>query len=203
MKILENLVDKRAGYSEANLVKALFLISKGAIGRPTLMKRLNLTEAPVKTMLKSLTKGRLIKSGIEGAFLTDRGRGLTKKILRRIPKLPIEIKTKTYADYGLYKKMYKHRYDFAILVKGIAHKIRDGVEQRDNAVKSGAIGATTLIQKKQAIMFPLNRYKIDSAFSNYLRKNFDVRDSDAVIICFGPSRSKAENSAISVALSLI
>ena len=203
MKILENLVDKRAEYSIANIVKVLFLISKEPLGRFELMGKLGLTEAPVKTMLKNLAKNKLIKSTIEGAVLDYKGKGLFTRITKVIPKSPIEIDAQNYTDYGLYKKLYKNRLDLAILVRNVSHKIRDGVEQHDIAVKTGAVGATTLVQKNNKIVFPSTWYEIKSEFNNYLKVHFDIKNNDAIIICFGPSYHKVEEAALTTALSLI
>ena len=117
MKVLENLIDKRAGYSIGDLVKTLFLILYEPLGRPELMRRLGLKEASVKTLLRNLAKNKLIKPTVEGAVLTNKGKKLIGKIIRKIPKLPVEVYTQIYTDYGLYKKLYRSRYDLAILVK--------------------------------------------------------------------------------------
>lgn len=203
MKILENLVDKRAGYSAAQVVKTLFLIAEKPLGRFELMKKLHLKEASVKTLLRNLTIHKLITPTVKGAVLTTKGRGLLRKIRKKIPRLPVEIDAQTYTDYGLYKKLYKNRLDLAIVIKNVSHKIRDGVEQRDIAVKSGAMGATTLVQKNNNIVFPAGWYEIKREFSDYLKGCFDIKNNDTIIISFGPSYSNVEEAALTVALSLL
>ncbi len=203
MKILENLVDKRAGYSPAHIVKSLFLMSKEPLGRFELMNKLDLKEASVKTLLKNLARNKLIKPTLEGSVPTNKGRKLLSRITKKMPRLPEEIDAQNYTDYGLYKKLYKNRFDIAIVVKNSAGKIRDGVEQHDIAVKAGAIGCTTLVRKNGRIMFPLTWHEVKKEFADYLGSHFAVKNNDAILICFGPSRAAAEEAVLAVALSLL
>ena len=46
------------------------------------------------------------------------------------------------------------KHNCAVLVKGMAHRIKMGCEQRDEAVRAGAVGATTLFVKDGQIVFP-------------------------------------------------
>jgi hypothetical protein len=82
-----------------------------------------------------------------------------------------------------------------------------GIEQRDVAVKAGAIGATTLIQKSGKITFPSKGLDVNNLdvnkFGNHLKKIFEINDNDVIIICSAPSYKIAEYAALEVGLSLI
>jgi len=194
---LKKLVDKRASYSIPHIVKTLFLAEKEPQGRFKLMKELNLGEATVKTLLKNLVKGKLLKSTKRGVILTTSGKKTHDKIKKKIV-FPVQIDAGNYTDYG----PYRNKFDSAILVKNEAKKIKSGIEQRDIAVKAGAIGATTLIQKNGKVLFPYKSLDVKK-FGNYLREFFEINDNDVIIICSAHSYDIAEYAALEVGLSLI
>lgn len=193
---LKKLIDKRASYSVPHIAKTLFLVEKEPQGRFKLMKELNLGEATVKTLLKNLVKGELLKSTKKGVVLSASGKKLIENIKKKM-SYPIKIDAKKYTDSGLYET----KFDSAILVKNAAKKIRLGIEQRDVAVKAGAIGATTLIQKNGKLTFPSKSLYIGN-FGNYLKKHFDLKDGDVVVICSAASYKVAEFAALEVGLYL-
>lgn len=194
---LKKFIDKRASYSIPHIVKTLFLIEKEPHGRFKLMKELDLGEATVKTLLKNLVKGNLLKSTKRGVILTMSGKKIFDKIKEKMV-FPIPIDAGNYTDHGL----YKNKFDSAILVKNGAKKIRLGIEQRDVAIKAGAIGATTLIQKNGKIIFPSKSLDVNK-FGDYLKKYFKISDNDVIVICSAHSYKIAEYAALEVGLSLI
>lgn len=193
---LKKLIDKRASYSVPYIIKTLFLVEKEPQGRFKLMKELDLGEATVKTLLKNLVKGNLLKSTKRGVALSTSGKKLIGKIKNKM-SYPIKIDAGKYTDSGLYKT----KFDSAILVKNAAKKIRLGIEQRDAAVKAGAIGATTLIQKNGKIIFPSKSLDVGE-FGNYLKKYFEIKDGDVIVICSATSYKIAEFAALEVGLYL-
>lgn len=200
---MDRFVDSRAGYSAASVAKALFVLSAAPAGRFELMERTGLTEAPARTMMKKLAAAGMIKPTIEGAVLTKKGRELVAAMRRRMPRLPEQVDAESYTDSGMYRKMYKGRTDMAVLVRKAAAKVRDGVEQRDIAVKAGAIGATTLVQKRGRLVFPATWYELKKEFCDYIRDKLVPSDDDVIVICFGPLPLKVEEAALAVALSLM
>jgi predicted transcriptional regulator len=194
---LKKLVDKRASYSTPHIVKTLFLVEKEPQGRFKLMKELNLGEATVKTLLKNLVRGNLLKSTKGGVVFTALGKKTFGKIKGKM-EFPVRIDANDYTDRG----SYKNKFDSAILVKNEAKKIRSGIEQRDIAVKAGAIGATTLTQKNDKITFPSKGLDVKK-FGDYLRGFFEINDNDVIVICSAPSYDIAEYAALEVGLSLI
>jgi len=187
----KNLIDVRASYSIVDIVKVLFLLSEKPIGRHQLMKEMGLGEAPTKTLIKRLKKNNLIKRTTRGSVLTKKGTLLVSKILNNISK-PVEIRVDEYT-------VGKH--NFAVLVKKASSKIKSGIEQRDEAIKIGADGATTLVCKNDKLTFPgCDRKVID--LEKVLRKNFKIENKDVIVIGSGPTRKKAEEASIIVALSL-
>ncbi|MDI6826554.1 MAG: DUF4443 domain-containing protein [Candidatus Aenigmarchaeota archaeon] len=191
INIFKGLIDVRASYSSVDIVKILFLLPEKPMGRLRLMKELGLGEATTKTLIKRLKDSRLIKSSTKGNLLTKRGNALVKKILEKISR-PIEI---TANEYSVGK------YSTAILVKNSSKKIKFGVEQRDEAIKIGASGATTLICENGRLIFPGCNKDIGD-LEQVLREKFRIKDGDVIIIGSASDRKKSDDASIAVALSL-
>jgi len=189
--MFKGLVDIRASYSIAHVVKVLFLLSEKPMGRHQLMKEIGLGEATVKTLIKRLKNNNLIKKSTKGNVLTKKGTLLVNKILKNISR-PVEIAIKKYTV---------GKYNFAILVKNSSNRVRSGIEQRDEAIKIGADGATTLVCKNKRLIFPgCDRKVVD--LEKILRKNFKIENEDVIVIGSGSTKKKAEEASIIIALSL-
>lgn len=85
----------RPSYDEAHVIWALDLIgSEPPLGRLSLMKRLGLGEASVKTMLRRLREFGLIKvDRVGGAELTDKGRSVLEEWRRNVEISTTQIKS--------------------------------------------------------------------------------------------------------------
>lgn len=85
IKVIEEAVKPKQGnkpkYEEPHVILALETINKEQpIGRLSLMKKLNLSEAPIKTLLKRLREIGIIKvDKVGGAELTEEGKNLVKE----------------------------------------------------------------------------------------------------------------------------
>lgn len=192
IKSLSKMVDKRASYSIAQIVKTLFLVEKEPAGRIELMRELNLKEAPVKTLLKNLRNNKLIKPTTKGNVLTVEGKKFVDRLKKRLSNT-VKIGCTGYT---------LGKYNSAVLVKGAARKVKSGIEQRDEAIKIGATGATTLIQRNGKLIFPGCDVDITS-LKKELRKKFKVGDNDVIIISSADTYSKAEEGAIIAALPML
>jgi hypothetical protein len=110
-----------------------------------------------------------------GTILTDTGEKLISQILLCIPNETIIPKSSITVG----------KFNYVVLVKNIANSIHSGIEQRDIAIKSGAMGATTLIFKNgkflisgtnfNALVDELNVQKI-------LIENLHPNNNDVIII---------------------
>jgi len=69
------------------------------------------------------------------------------------------------------------KYNYGVLVKHLAYAIKSGIEQRDAAVKTGALGATTLLYIDRKFVIPLTGY--DSLRNEISRLKTDS-DNDGV-----------------------
>ena len=189
--MFSDLIDVRASYSIAHVVKVLFLLSERPMGRHQLMKEMGLGEATIKTLVKRLKKNNLIKKTTKGNVLTKKGILFVSKILKKISR-PVEIAIDKYTI---------GKYNYAVLVKKASSKLRSGIEQRDEAIKIGADGATTLLCKNDRLILPGCDRKIIE-LEKILRKNFKIENENVIVIGSASTKKKAEEASIIAALSL-
>jgi len=92
------------------------------------------------------------------------------------------------------------------LVKNLAYVIRSGIEQRDEAIKAGAIGATTLIFRNGRLLMPGSREDLlrnDPKIHSLILQQFKPEDNDVIIIGSSQDKKIAEMAAKSAALHTI
>jgi DNA-binding PadR family transcriptional regulator len=175
-------------FAEVHVKLALELIAENkTIGRKQLAKKLGVGEGSMRTILNQLKKQSLITSSRGGHALTVKGRRALGK--------PLEYVRVDAGDLTV------GEVDVATIVRGAATKVKRGIEQRDEAIKAGADGATVLIFKAGKLQFPDGFAKIDEKVGKLI-KTFRPRDGDVVIIGTGKDVVKAEAGAKAAARTL-
>ena len=176
-------------FSKMHIQLALEIIaSRRRVGRMELAKKLGVGEGSVRTILNILREKGLITSSRGGHFLTRKG----KNVVGNFPTyVTVNVRGITVGEVNV-----------GTLVRNAAKKIRYGVEQRDEAIKAGAQGATVLIFKNGKFGFPDNFIKIDKKTSDALVKLFKPKDGDVLVIGTGEDVEKARAGARAAALSL-
>ena len=101
----------------------------------------------MRTILNQLKKQSLITSSRGGHALTAKGRRALGKPLKFMQ-----------VDAG---NLTVGEVDVATIVRGAAAKVKKGIEQRDEAIKAGADGATVLVFKAGKLQFPDGFTKVD------------------------------------------
>jgi len=181
----------------AHVFKTMQLMENdGRISRALLMEELDLGEGSIKTLVKHMKMNGLIENSNAGMWLTNKGKIMFSKLQSAIPT-EIDI-PKCSIAIG--------RFNHAILVKGLAGNIRSGIEQRDAAIKIGAVGATTLIFRDGRFMMPernQNPLKKDPEVHISMIKNLKPSNDDVVIIGSAEDRKAAEMAAKSAALQTV
>ncbi|MDD1769560.1 MAG: DUF2111 domain-containing protein, partial [Methanomassiliicoccales archaeon] len=94
------------------------------------------------------------------------------------------------------------KHNCAVLVKRQAEAVKLGCEQRDEAVRAGAAGATTLIARGTKLVVPGDEDFPDQEAVAPLKHAFELDDGDVVIIGSAFTYEAAEKGAVSAALSL-
>lgn len=177
-------------FAEVHVRMALEVIAKhGRIGRKQLAIELGVGEGSVRTILNRLKKRGLITSSRGGHSLTAKG--------RRSLGRPLEFVQIDVGDLAVGKV------DVATVIRGAAKKVKRGIEQRDEAIKAGADGATILILKKGKLQFPDKFLKVNKKIEGMLMKTFRPRENDVIVIGTAQDIVKAEAGTRAAARTLL
>lgn len=191
IKILENVANRYApsrmlSFAEAHVFKALQLMDKyGQISRFLLMDELNLGEGSIKTLVKHLKMQGLVETSKRGMWLSDKGFRLYSKLAETIPK-EMDI---PQCSIGLGK------YNHVILIKELESEIGSGIEQRDAAIKMGAISATTLLYREGKFFMPgrnQDSLRSDLNIRKLIVKTLQPENKDVIIIGSAEKKKVAE-----------
>ena len=203
VKTLQKVADRYApsrvlSFDMVHVFKTLQLIQKnGHVSREKLCEDLGLGEGTIKTLVRHLKMQNLIVSSNAGTTMTKKGNSLFSELLSSIPS---EISlSKCAITLG--------KFNYAVLVKQMSSMIKDGIAQRDAAIRMGASGATTLLFKDNKFLIPQTKFdslKDEHQLSEQMIKNLHPQDGDVIIIgSDNYSRMKAEFAAKSAALITI
>ena len=176
-------------FAEVHVRRTLELIAKHKrIGRKQLAEELEVGEGSMRTILNQLKKQGLITSSRGGHTLTAKGKSSLGK--------PLEFVQVDTSNLTVGKV------DVATIVRGAAKKIKRGIEQRDEAIKVGAQGATVLVFKGGKLQFPDRFIKVGKRNSEIIIKTFKPREGDVIIIGTANDIVSAEAGARAAARTL-
>ncbi len=176
-------------FAEVHVRRALELIAKHKrIGRKQLARELGVGEGSMRTVLNQLKKQELITSSRGGHALTVKGK-------RSLGK-PLEF---AQIDAG---NLTVGKVDVAVIIRGAAKKVKRGIEQRDEAIKAGAQGATALVFTRGKLQFPDRFTKVGERDSEIIIKKFKPREGDVIIIGTANEIVPAETGARAASLTL-
>jgi len=166
------------------------------ISRAVLMDELGLGEGSIKTLVKHLKMNNLIENSNAGMWLTNKGKSIYSKLHGVIPsEMNLSACSITVG-----------KFNYAVLVKNHGRNIGMGIEQRDAAIKIGAVGATTLIFEKGKFLMP-DRNQValrkDQKIHDALMGKLKPEDNDVVIIGSADDRNTAEMAAKNAALQTV
>ena len=177
-------------FNAYHIWKAHQIVTKeGPIGRKALAELLQIGEGSTRTILDKMMREGSIESSRLGITITDRGR-------HKLDNSGIEARQVDLSDLTLGK------FNCAVLIKGMASRVKLGCEQRDEAVRAGAMGATTLLVSHDRIVFPGDEEFPEQNLVAPLRNYFRMDDGDVIIIGSAFSYDAAEKGAVTAALSL-
>ncbi|MHA2061750.1 MAG: DUF4443 domain-containing protein, partial [Candidatus Sifarchaeia archaeon] len=181
------------------LIILLHITPKEPIGRYKLSKELEISDSSVRTIIKYLKEIGLVKAiPKQGHVLSSEGMKLVEKIKKEL------IKIRTDLDL---KELTIGKFDTICHLRNASLKVRTGVELRDEAIKVGADGATTIIFEKNKLYIPPKPIedlrKTNETFYNMLISNFDLQEGDVLIVGTASDRKKATEAAIASVLTLL
>jgi hypothetical protein len=166
-----------------HIFKVFQLLSKNEhISRALLCEKLSLGEGSVRTLVKHLKMQNLISSTNHGTTLTEKGKIIAGVLVNSIPAeidMPI-------CSIALGK------FNYVVLLKQASFAINTGIEQRDAAIKVGALGATTLLYRNYKFVMPGASsssaldddllQKVEPDITKFLIFHLQPEDGDVIII---------------------
>lgn len=178
-------------FDELEIFRTLKLVGENEpVGRKKLARKLDLGEGSMRTILARLKDENYVSSTAQGHVLTEKGRQELEKRSREI--LEISVEDLTVGDV-----------DVAVLVEDASEKVDTGIEQRDEAIKAGAEGATTLIYRDDRLRLSDSETSVEEGIESKLLESFHLSEGDLIIIGTANNREDAERGALAAAESLL
>lgn len=199
LRLISKVAERNApsrilSFNQVHVFKTMQMMEKEKkISRSIMMCELDLGEGSVKTLVKHLKVQGLVENSNAGMWLTNKGRTIYAKLQISMPK---EI---TIPKCSISLGKFNH----AILLKNMSYNIKSGIEQRDEAIKAGAIGATTLIFKHKRLEIPgtgEDITKSDPKTYSLIMKTLEPEENDVIIIASSQNKKIAEMAVKSTAL---
>ena len=197
-KVAERYAPSRLlSFDSVHVLKTMQLMeNKKRISRSLLMRELGLGEGSVKTLVKHMKMSGLIENSNAGMWSTNKGKAVYAKLHGAIPN-----------EMDIFKcTIALGKFNYAVLVKDVAYNIGSGIEQRDAAIKLGAVGATTLIFKNGRLLMPDTHEELlrnNPKIHSLIIKKLMPKDNDVIIIGSSENKRTAELAAKSAALHTI
>ena len=177
-------------FNDANVYWALHLLSDGRrMGRKRLAEEVGVGEGRMRRIIDTLKEWEFILIKQTGITITKAG----QSFLNQIPIRPVDLNLKD-SVMGEFQQ--------AVLVLGVADKVNNGMEQRDEGIKVGATGCTTVVLRDGVLSIPpdWNLDENDPANAMKIRKEIGMTQNDIIIIGGGNTQSVAVEAAVSAAL---
>jgi len=200
LKILTRLTQEKAAgpapsFTEHHLAKAIEIIGKETTGRAKLSEAIRLGDGATRTLIDRLQTARLIRTSRRGCALTKDGLAILEELNSKLPRqAKVAPSSVTVSSHN-----------FGILVKNVADRVRNGIEQRDAAVRAGAMGAVTLVFKRGKLFTPPADIMPRNwgGLAKRILELFEPGENDVIVIAGGDTEEKAEDGGRAAAWTLI
>ena len=208
----------RPTFDYVHIILSLFIFGENptGIGRYRLKDELQIGSGTVKSLVKKLKDvSEFIvvpdKGERMGHVLTEKGHEFLVKVKKKIPLL--EKANLTFLKDIIIEPENINLY--FCLVKDATKKIKDGIEQRDAAIKVNGFGATCLVYNGKDIIFPSKlgnnssdeQRKINQKTLKYFTSKIEkakvlFEKDDVIIIGLGKNLQTSRLAALNAALTL-
>ncbi|MGH9922235.1 MAG: DUF4443 domain-containing protein [Nitrososphaerales archaeon] len=198
MKVTSRYAPSRVlSFDLVHVFKAMQLIkNNGHASRALLCQELALGEGSIKTLIKHLKMHNLIETSKSGTRLTSKGEGICSEFLSSIP-----------AEMNLPKcSLTLGKFNHVVLLKELDFVVKSGIEQRDAAVKMGALGATTLLFKDDKFVMPgrsQDSLRNEPRIRKLLIDKLKPTEGDVIIVGSAEDEITAELAAKNATLTTI
>jgi hypothetical protein len=179
-------------FADSNVYWALHLLSSGKrIGRKRLAELIGVGEGSMRRIIDTLREWEMITVKQTGISITKSGTGF----LNELPMRVIDI------DLG---DSVIGTFQQGVIVFDVAHKIENGMQQRDAGIKAGADGCTTIVIRDGAMMIPpsWNMDETRPELAAKIRTDTKITEKDVIIVGSSNDMMSAVNAALSAAFEL-
>ena len=222
-KELDELFDSatiKPSFDYIHVILALYLFGEldeqEGIGRYRLREELLIGAGTAKSLITKLNKKIGFISVIsnknqkKGHRLTEKGKKFLEKIKQIIPIIK-------EGDLSILKDIIietNNMSSYFCLVRNAGSKIKDGIDQRDAAIKVNGSGSTCLIYNGKQFIFPRGAFleneneqvdvskKVQDYFKAQL-EGIELKNNDVLIIGLGENSKNARLASLNAALTLI
>ncbi len=185
-------------FREAHVNWAFWKIAKNQpMGRKALVSETGLGEGSLRTILGKLEEYGLVRSVRAGRMLTENG----SKVFKRLSGL---MRIESIGSLNMTGKPH----NCLVLVREAGRKVKSGMEQRDEAIRIGRGGATTLVVDGEKLIIPGFDEKTDLSEAypdeaERIMKLLRPSDGDAAVIGSEDTLQAAEEAAEVAASTLL
>lgn len=172
-----------------HILKALWFLKESPISRKDLSAKIGIGEGSTRKLFDYIDNEGWASSSRKGIALSERGSVLLESLGFRATE--VDADSLTVGDK-----------DFGICLGKCANKVSSGIEQRDEAIKAGALGATTLVFRNGSLTLS-DGFDVEAAepvISQTLKRAFDLSDGDVLILGSASSLELAQNGAFAAAV---
>ena len=173
-----------------HVLKALWhLHDSRRLGRIELSQKLGIGEGSTRKLLTYLDSMDCTSASRQGIALSGYGAETIESLGLLASKM----------DAG---PLTVGKQDFCVKLSNLSDRISHGLEQRDEAIKVGAMGATTLVFFRDELRLP-DGFDVEGAepdISTGLKDTFELIEEDVLFIGTADTREKAEDGAFDAAV---
>ena len=188
----ERKIQNIDNFSETHIYYILSLLTKDShTSTAKLSEATGIDEKNIKNIITILNSRHLIHGNNMRITISEAG----YRLLKNIPMKPIFMEKTNYAVGRVQRTM---------LIRGVADKIANGTQQRDQGKAAGADGASVFIMKNGKLMMP-KEWDMDSRDPEYaqLLRSTGISENDVLIISGAENENTAMLAVISIALELL
>ena len=180
-------------FTDASVYWALHVLSDGKrMGRKRLSEEIGVGEGSMRRILNTLKEWDMI-------LIKQTGITITKAGLDFLEQTPIRVIDLNPGSLVIGECTQ------AVLVKGAAEKVGNGLKQRDAGIRAGSLGCTTLVINDGKVMLPPD-WSIDDNNPDVAKAILGmkiVENGDAIIIGGAEDQNTAINAALTAAFELV
>jgi len=179
-------------FADSNVYWALHLLSSGKrIGRKRLAEMIGVGEGSMRRIIDTLREWEMITVKQTGISITKSGTGFLSELPMRV--IDIDLGDSVIGSFQQ-----------GVIVLDVAHKIENGMQQRDAGIKAGADGCTTIVIRNGAMMIPpsWNMDETRPELAARIRADTKITEKDVIIVGSSNDMMSAVNAALSAAFEL-